>query len=333
MLKPSPVLALFVSAAMASAAFPAEPAREAAASKAVLWRDPGRVAERDLLWGSGAESRKPLPPLKFVRENMKGTTPKVLVTDARGASWDVKFGEEAHAEVTANRLLWALGYLGQEMYYIPQGTIEGVSALKRTGPYVGPDGKFTEARFKLRDPSIFETGGWSLSKNPFVGQRELSGLIILMALVNNWDTEEDRNTSTFRVSAPSRPAEDWYVVKDVGASFGRFVGPQGTPIKWFLPSYQQDGLVQKVDGDTLYLIYPAFGPPQDRVPLEHARWFAQLVGQLTPAQLRRAFEAGGATAEEVEGFSAKLAAKIGELRTVAGANSSPAPAAGRRAGS
>ena len=54
----------------------------------------------------------------------------------------------------------------------------------------------------------------------------------------------------------------------------------------------------------------------DLVPIEHARWFTGLVTQLTPEQVRQAFEAAGATPAEVDGFSAKLLAKIGELATV-----------------
>jgi hypothetical protein len=41
-----------------------------------------------------------------------------------------------------------------------------------------------------------------------------------------------------------------------------------------------------------------------------------LAGQLRPAQLRAAFEAAGATPEEVDGFSKKLAEKIAMLQRV-----------------
>src|SRR5690242_15476847 len=98
----------------------------------VLWRDPGAVESRDMLWGSGSEARRPAPPFKLVRENEKGKSPKVVVKDAHGTAWDVKFGAEAHAEVIANRLVWALGYMVQEMYYVPEGTLTGhVDELKR----------------------------------------------------------------------------------------------------------------------------------------------------------------------------------------------------------
>jgi hypothetical protein len=51
----------------------------------------------------------------------------------------------------------------------------------------------------------------------------------------------------------------------------------------------------------------------DRVPVEHARWFASLVSQLTNDQVRRAFEAAGASAAEVDGFSKRFMEKVRQL--------------------
>jgi hypothetical protein len=325
----STVAASVVAASLAVPAYSAaKPANKPdRAARAVLWRDPGRIEQKDLFWGPGSPARQPTPPFKLVKEKLSGISSKVVVTDARRASWDVKFGEEAHAEVIANRLVWALGYLAQEMYFVPEGRIEGVTTLKRAGDYVAADGRFHEARFRRRDPRLDEKGGWSFQSNPFVGKRELSGLVILMALVNNWDTEADRNQKRFRVSEPKGPPEDWYIAKDLGASFGQFIGPQGTPIKWFLPGYQQDGIVQRVEGGVVHLVYPAFGPPLDQVPLEHARWFADLAGHLTSGQIHRAFEAGGATPEQVDGFAYKLSGKIAELRRAVASARAPETAA------
>ena len=61
------------------------------------------------------QARAPKPPFTFVEENLKGTVAKIVADDASGTTWDVKLaGEEAHPEVVANRLLWALGYPVQE---------------------------------------------------------------------------------------------------------------------------------------------------------------------------------------------------------------------------
>jgi hypothetical protein len=292
---------------------------EAAEGKPVLWRDPGPLESRDLFWGRGSQARAPQPPFKFVEENLKGTVAKIVVQDGQGATWDVKLaGEETHPEVITNRLLWALGYPVQEMYFLHEGTVTGAKDLKRAAPFV-KDGHFVAARFRLRDPAVTESGGWSFASNPFVGRPELSGLIILMALVNNWDTADTTNKEILTVKAPNT-VERWYIVQDLGASFGRFKGPQGTPIKWSLADYQKDPLIARTEGDSIILDYQAYGTPPVKIPTEHARWFANLVGRLSDVQIRAAFAAGGATPGEVEGFSRKFAAKVAELRNAAGAS-------------
>jgi hypothetical protein len=72
-----------------------------------------------------------------------------------------------------------------------------------------------------------------------------------------------------------------------------------------------------VDGDHVYLHYKGF-QPIERVPLEHARWFADLASALTMDQIRQAFVASGASVQEVEGFSARLHEKLTELRAAVG---------------
>jgi hypothetical protein len=56
----------------------------------------------------------------------------------------------------------------------------------------------------------------------------------------------------------------------------------------------------------------------DKVPLEHARWFAGLASQLTDEQLRAALRASGATDVEIDGFAARLREKIIELQKAVG---------------
>jgi hypothetical protein len=282
---------------------------------ALLWRDPGHIEARDLYWGSGAEARLPKPPFTFIEEKLTGTVAKVVVKDANGTIWDVKLaGEESHPEVAANRLVWALGYPVQEMYFVHEGRIDGAHDLKRAKEYIKADGSFVAARFRRRDANVSEAEGWAFSTNPFKDARELSGLIILMAMINNWDTDDTKNQEVLVVKTPEGVVERWYAATDLGASFGRFKGPQGTPIKWTLSEYEKDPLVAGVQGETLVLDYQAYGTPVTRVPLEHARWFASLVGRLSEEQVRSAFKAAGASAREIEGYTRKFMAKAAELR-------------------
>lgn len=309
------------SACASGGAGPLRPAAPADAAFApVLWRDPGPVGKRDLFWGAGSEARAPRPPFTFVEEEFSGKNPKIVVKDGRGQTWDVKFGEEAHSEIAANRLVWALGYFVEQQYFVREGTIAGATRLERAGEHVSRDGAFRNARFRLRDPATPRTDEeWTLKENPFVGTKEMSGLHILMTMVNNWDIDGARNNKVLRAPAGNGRAERWFLVSDLGATFGRMGGGRVTDhSKWTLDHFRRERFIEKVSGGMLDLAYDGYDSDIDRVPLEHARWFAGLVTQLTETQLRRAFEAAGASAAETDGYTAKLLEKIDALRRAVG---------------
>lgn len=277
-----------------------------------LWQDPSPVAARDLRWGSGAPDRAPRPPFRFVEENGGGTQPKVVVADAAGVTWDVKFGEEAHAEVAAGRLVWALGYFVEEMYFVPGGTIVGISDLGRAKEAVTSDGTFAAARFERRDERLKRLDdGWTFHSNPFPAKPELSGLKILMTMINNWDIEGERNNLIVEDLATG---ERRYLVADLGASFGRMGGRLSGHSKWDLAGYREDGFIDEVTDAAIELDFDGLESGMEAIPIAHARWFAALASQLTEAQVRQAFEAAGASPEEVDGFSARFLEKVAALR-------------------
>jgi hypothetical protein len=313
------VVAAGCASAGSSSLKPALPAD--ATAPAVLWRDPGPIGSLDLFWGSGAEHRAPQGPFTFVEEDKSGTNPKITVKDARGATWDMKFDEEVHAEVAANRIVWALGYFVEDQYFVKEGTVTGATGLSRAATFIGPGGAFKNARFRARNPDTPRTEeDWTLQSSPFARSKELSGLMILMTLVNNWDIQGPRNNKVLRATAPDGRVERRYLVADLGATFGRMGGGVVTNhTKWNLDHFRQEPFIEKVSDGTVHLDHDGFDPDLDKVPLEHARWFAGLVAQLTPAQIRRAFEAAGAPPDLVEGFSAKLTEKIAALKTAVGA--------------
>jgi hypothetical protein len=282
---------------------------------AVLWKDPGPIGSRDLFWGMGSKERAPQGPFTFVEEDGGGTQPKIIVTDARGVTWEVKFGEEPKAEIAANRLMWATGFGVEEMYYVPTGVIQGAKGAGRAGGHIAAEGNFATARFRRRNPESVRTDEeWTLRENPFVGRQELSGLKILMTLIANWDIGGSRNTRVLRSTNPDGSVERRYTITDLGASFGRMGGRLSAHSKWNLEDYKAEGFVEKVADGELHLDYDGLESGVDRVPLEHARWFASVLGQLTPEQIRRAFEAAGASPQEVEGYSTRVMEKIAELR-------------------
>src|SRR5437660_1837159 len=116
----------------------------------VLWTDPGDVASLDFARGIGGEQLQPQPPFVFIKEDMGGSNPKVLVKDANDRTWSVKWSKEAHSDVFASRLAWACGFVAQPMYYVAKGQIRGIdNALKRAASEIHGDGYFTAGRFQL----------------------------------------------------------------------------------------------------------------------------------------------------------------------------------------
>lgn len=296
------VLVVLAQGALACAA--AADAQES--RKVILWTDPGSVAARNLYWGGGSKAAAPKGPFTFIEEDTGGTQPKLEVRDAAGREWDVKFGEEVHAEVAANRFVWAMGYVTEPMYYVPSGTIRRVGKLDRAAEYVDSRGRFKEARFRLTGPRIDDT--WTWEQNPFAGTKELSGLSILMTLLNNWDIQGDRNNRIH-----DRDGTHHYLVSDLGATFG-LMGAFPLPrSKWDLKAFQDEDFIADVRDEEIVLAYEGYGPI-GIVPMEHARWFSNLLSQLTDAQIRDAFRAAGASKAEIAGFSARVREKIEELK-------------------
>lgn len=298
-----------------------------------LWRDPGNVAARDLYWGMGRPDAAPRPPFTFVKEDLGGSNPKVRVTDARGTLWSVKFPgasqNEVHAEIAAARLMWAVGYLVEENYFVASGRIEGVGPLSRAAAWIDGGGTFHHARFEKRPrdwEKLDET--WTLDDNPFAGTRELDGLKLMTALLHNWDTKFG-NVSVVRVRQADGATARYYLVTDLGATFGRMArGLLGKRSKWNLDHYRSQDFLEGVDAKTVRLNVRSRYPFDMDIPIEHARWFGALVHQLTPAQVRKAFAASGAEPQEVAGFSEAFLAKVAQLVR---ATASPADAqAGRR---
>jgi len=296
----------------------------------VLWRDPGAVASRDLFWGSGSADRAPKAPFTFIAEDVGGTNPKLRVRDAGGVEWSVKFAgaddykNEVHSEVAASRIVWALGYLVEENYFVPEGKIENVGTLKRAASVVGADGSFRLARFERKDPSLKDTEHtWSFKANPFVGTKELSGLMILTAALHHWDLKHD-NTAILQARRGDG-LEALYLFSDLGSTFGKM---EKLPRvlsgrdRWNLDAYRAEPLVDGVRDGKVALNHDGTASI-DPVPLEHARWFASLAAQLTPDQVRRAFEAAGASVAERDGFSARFLEKIRELQQAVGSGTTP----------
>jgi hypothetical protein len=293
---------------------------------AVLWREPVDIASRDLFYGPGGKGHAPKGKFTFKEEDMAGTSPKFDVVDEDGVRWRAKLGVEARPETVASRFVWAVGYFANEDYFMPVLHVENMQHLHRGSHFVSKDNNVSDVRLKRRLPDEKKVGIWSWAKDPFTNTREWYGLRVLMAVMNNWDLK-DVNNSVYQTRG--EPAEERYVVTDLGASFGPtgiYKAPKGDPtaychskwIKTISPEFVDFNVPSTPPITQLFNFYEM--PRRlnllwlgHHIPRKDARWMGDLLARLSPQQIRDAFRAGGYSTDDVERFSNALERRIGEL--------------------
>jgi len=301
----------------------------------IIWRDPGNIPARDLRYGPGASHLAPVAPFTFLKEDKDGESPKFDVKDANGVKWSVKLGEEAQAETVATRLVWSVGYFAEEAYYFERVHIRRLPKLSRGREFVSPRGMVMGARFEPRRDHIKRGETWAWDKNPFQDTQELSGLKILMILLNNYDARKENNRVLYVKDPASGTIEAQHTVTDLGATLGRAGGLGGTRTKnnladflstRFVMGVEDDGSVE-FDYDTrptklgmLSIVYPPYYRSQVKkeqamrgIPVEHARWIGSLLSQLSEQQLRDAFHAAGYNRTLTSGYVNALRERISQL--------------------
>src|SRR5258708_1837751 len=92
----------------------------------VLWRNPSNISGLDLFYGPGGREHQPHSTYTFVKEDLHGSNPKFVVRDENGVEWKVKMGAEARPETVASRLVWAVGYLANEDYFVADLRVQGM---------------------------------------------------------------------------------------------------------------------------------------------------------------------------------------------------------------
>ena len=306
--------------------------KKTTAARPLLWRNPGAVSSRNLFYGPGSAELAPAPPFKFIEEDKSGESPKFDVKDARGVRWSVKLGEEAQAETTATRLVWSVGYFAEEAYYLDRASISNLpTRLSRGNQFVVADGVVEGARFEPRRTNIKRDDTWDWDKNPFKKTKVLSGLKVLMILLNNFDARAANNRILLDRESGNRAH---YYVTDLGATLGRAGGLGGRRTKNNLEDFLstrfvmgvEDGAVE-FDYDTrpsrlghLSIVYPPyyFGEVKKEksmrgIPVAHARWIGGLLNQLRDEQLHDAFRAANYPDEIREGYVRSLRMRIRQL--------------------
>ena len=300
----------------------------------VLWREPTDIDHRDLFYGPGGEEHQPSGSFTFVGEDLDGSNPKFNVRDDTGMKWKIKLGAEARPETVATRLVWAVGYSTDEDYFHREVLVRGMPPhLHRGQRLVGANGMMRDARLKREPDDRKKIGNWQWRNNPFSGTRELNGLRVLMAVINNWDLKDVNNAIRGNKRRGTAVADDLvYEVGDLGSSFGSAGLERTDQSTGNLHAYSRTPFITKVTPDEVDFNVPRrpdwivlANVPEffmrlglrwigHEIPRQDAKWMGHLLGQLSSDQLRDAFRAAGYSPQEIDGFTAVLQSRIAQLK-------------------
>jgi hypothetical protein len=274
-------------------------ANRPAAPLAELWVDPGDISRRDAFYGPGGPESVPPADAPFeVQEiDTTGYSGGYTVKDAAGREWDVKVGAEAQPEVVTSRVLWLTGY--------HQPIVHFLASWKRRGDE-GRDQ--VSGRFRLQ--SDHDTGGeWAWRENPFVGTRELKGLVVINLIVNNWDFKTSNNRIyTFEGESPG--PRRWFVVQDVGASLGRSGWPMGT--RNDIEAFESQRFVSLDNGAVVFDYRGRHREVLEDITAADVVWACRLLQRISDQQWTDLFRAAAYPAAVAGRYRTHLAAKIAE---------------------
>jgi hypothetical protein len=278
----------------------------------LLWVEPQDIERRDLYFGAGGQTLRPdAGPFKFVEEDTTGASPGYDVLDQQGREWSVKLGIEAQPEVVVSRVLWAIGYHQDPLYYVETWRFDDERGVQPSG------------RFRLESEEREVVGEWSWRQNPFVGSRALAGLIITNVLLNNWDWKTSNNKIYGTEGPNDSPRAERYLVRDLGSALGRTTYPawlqwsrlrgvlQGT--KNDLEGFESQGFVKDVDGDRVSFDYVGIhGDLLDSVTTGDVVWTSRLLSRLSERQWQDAFRAAGYTPDVSSRYVRHIQKKLAE---------------------
>jgi hypothetical protein len=270
---------------------------------AELWIRP--ESGRDLFQGVGGARLSPDPAVVYTVIEIKrtGFSRGYTVTDPKDREWSVKFPPEAPTEVAASRILWGIGYHQPPIYYL-------ASWNAARAPSPNPQ---LPARFRQKDPDLHGLTAkdpWSYYRNPFVGTREMNGLLVLQAMLGNSDLKDQQNV-IYTLAEPFEGAKRWYVARDLGQSFGRtgvLDAPRGDPAV-----FEQTPFIKGVATGRVQFDYRG----RHRVLFKNispadVRWVCGELRRLTDDQWAGAFRAGGYPKPIADRFIRRMKQKIDE---------------------
>ena len=269
---------------------------------AELWHAP--ETNRDLFWGPGGERLAPDPNATYkVLEVKRGGFSMGMTVEDGKRKFSAKMPPEATTEVVASRLLWGVGYHQPPIYYLGKWNADGA-------PDPNPQ---LPARFREAKPDLHgleANGTWSYYENPFVGTRELNGLLVLQVMLGNSDLKDEQN-ALYMLKEPFEGASRWYVPRDLGQSFGR-TGVLDAP-RGDVKVFEDTPFIKGMAGQHVRFEYRGrHARLVDRMKPEDVRWICEKLQRLTPRQWDDAFRAGGYAPEIANRYITRLKQKIAE---------------------
>jgi hypothetical protein len=279
------------------------PSPPSAEQLAELWAEP--EPDRDLFWGVGGERLQPdaSATYKILDTKRGGFSLGFTVEDPRGRKWSVKLPPEATTEVVASRILWGVGFHQPPIYYVGRW-----NADKAPDPNPQLPGRFRESKPDLHGLDAKTT--WSYYNGPFVGTRELNGLLVLMAMLGNSDLKDEQNV-IYTLKEPAEHAQRWYVARDLGQSFGRtgvLDAPRGDP-----KVFEETPFITGMAGQYVRFDWRGrHGVLLDHITAADVHWMCDRLQRLSDRQWQDAFRAGGYAPQIAERFIRRFKQKIDE---------------------
>ena len=267
----------------------------------VLWQDVD-IRQQDTYLGPGGREMLPdVSRITFIKEETGGYSKKFRIKDAADNVWVAKVSNEAQSETAAVRLLSAIGYVTEVNYLVPRLNIPG-------------KGIFTNVRLEARPKHVKRGKEWKWGHTPFEGTREMKGLMLMMALINNWDMKSANN-----VLIEDADMEK-YVISDLGVSFGK-TGSNPLPLFWRIgrsrndpKGYSKTRLVSGTSREHVHVVFN--GKNRSRMhdfTHEDAAWLAGRLKQLSDKQIRDMFRAANYSTADINLLTRSLKSRIGQL--------------------
>ncbi len=289
---------------------------------ASLWVYPRDPLQRDLFngpWGADA-APDPNDVYTLVQAKHHGVNPGMTVRDSHGRNWSIKQAprdgrsSEAPIEVVLSRVLSAAGYRQPPVYFLRSFTL---TDDRSTHVELG-------GLFRLHDKSLKELGEWSWQENPFVGMRPYQGLLVILMMFNSSDLKNSNNTVYEHRRGDF--VEQWYVVRDLGTALGE--SGRVAPVRGDPDRFERFQFILDVRDGFVRFDYHGYHQElfRDRITPDDVGFACEMLSQLTDAQWRDAFRAGGYTPDVADRYIRKLQANIAQGWQIAG-DDWPAPEA------